>query len=204
MGYDIGVAAPPDIILNVGHEHFRQAPSELGFYATHEAHHVGFLAYRPSSRLTDLNDPGRLRELIGYMTHLEGMGVHAAYSPRQRHGGLAADQDYRIYTDDAEADRVVARYFELLAGLPRKGRISDDEVGRVLNAMSSGERVWYRFGALVCRNLERSQGRRALVESIANPTVFSNAVTNILKPESSTSLVPWRGLIAARKTTLVR
>jgi hypothetical protein len=188
MGYDIGVAAPPDIVLNVAHQRFQSAPSELGFYATHEAHHVGFLTLRPAPELTGLNDPAHLRQVIAFMTQLEGMGVHAAYRLRMQQGRLGADADYRIYTDAAEARRVTARYAELCEMSSRTDSLSNDELGTILTAMSSGERVWYRFGALACWRLERTHGRHALTESIVSPGTFATAVAELTLRDRTT----WR------------
>lgn len=187
LGYDIGVAAPPDIVLNVGHDHFQTAPSEVGFYATHEAHHVGFLALRRVPSLTDLNEPRHLRAIVRYMTQLEGMGVHAAYPLRRDRGCLGADRDYRIYTDPAEARRVTARYAELIASLSKVTRLSDEEVGAVLDAMSSGERVWYQFGALACWTMERACGRDAVAEAVANPELFDNTVSELVATGAANS-----------------
>jgi hypothetical protein len=180
VGYDIGVAAPPDLLLNVAHERFLASPSELGFYATHEAHHVGFLAARPLPALTGLDDPMRLRTIIAYMTQLEGMGVHAAFPLRRDRGALAQDPDYRIYSDSAESRRVMARYAGLVSRLRSSGRLSEDEIGAVLGAMSSGERLWYQVGALACWSLERAQGKDALIEAIAKPGVFDAVVADLL------------------------
>lgn len=180
VGYDIGVAAPPDIVLNVAHEHFLKAPSEVGYYAIHEAHHTGFLALRPPPPFQRLNDPRELRSLIGYMTHLEGMGVHAAFDRRRSEGALGADGDYQVYADAAAARRVTARYAELTAKVSGETLLSDEEVGAILGAMSSGERVWYQFGALACSALEREQGRGALVSSILHPELFEESVARLL------------------------
>ncbi len=180
VGYDIGVAAPPDIILNVGHERFRTAPSELGFYATHEAHHAGFMSLRAMPAMSDLNDACTLREVIAYMTQLEGLGVHAAYEPRCAARALDADPDYLIYRDDDESDRVISRYAEIVAGVSGNGRLVDDEVGAVLSALSAGERLWYRFGALVAWTLERERGRAALVDSIVDPHAFGRVAERLL------------------------
>lgn len=180
MGYDIGVAAPPDLALNVGHEHFLNDPRELGFYATHEAHHVGFMTLRQPPALVELNEPERLQGIIRYMTQLEGMGVHAVFDVRAKHSALSADADYRIYTDPAEGQRVTARYAELVSKLSAAGPIPDDDVGMILNGMSSGERVWYRFGAFVSWTLERSRGRNALIQSITNPEIFWAVAEDLL------------------------
>lgn len=58
--------------------------------------------------------------------------------------------------------------------------VADEVVGTVLNAMSSGERIWYRFGALVCWALERQQGRRQLVDAIKRPEIFLEVANSLL------------------------
>ncbi|MCA9645421.1 MAG: hypothetical protein H6718_19710 [Polyangiaceae bacterium] len=180
-GYDIGVAAPPDLILNVAHPHFVDDPRELGFYATHEAHHVGFLALRSAPALTDLNQAPKLRAVVTFMTQLEGMGVHAAYPARSEQHRLDGDDDYQVYADPAQAKAVTERYAELTTTLAQTdGSLEDELVGNVLNAMSSGQRVWYRFGALVCWHLEQHKGRQALIASIRKPELFEEAVRDLL------------------------
>ena len=182
MGYDIGVAAPPDVVLNVAHEHFQAAPSELGFYATHEAHHVGFFSRRAPPELRDLNEPERLLAIIRYITQLEGMGVHAAYPLRLAQGSVGHDHDYQVYVDASEARKVALRYRELTTKLDgRKTALSEEEVGEILTVMSSGDRIGYQFGALVASFLERTSGRARLIESIANPRLFQIAATNLLR-----------------------
>ncbi len=183
IGYDIGVATPPDLALNVGHEHFLNDSRELGFYATHEAHHVGFMTVRRPPALVELNKPKRLRDVIRYMTQLEGMGVHAVFNARARHDALSADDDYRIYTDRAEGQRVITRYAKLISKIQSDSPISDDDVGTILNDMSSGKRIWYRFGALVSWTLERTRGRGVLIQSIRKPDIFWDVAEEMIQNE---------------------
>jgi len=189
-GYDIGVPAPPDIALNVGHRHYAESPEELGFYATHEAHHVGFLAVRPIPSLDHLDDPAHLREVIGYQTQLEGMAVHAAHPVREAAGALAGDGDYRVYVDAAEAARVTRRYGELLSRWPTP--LTERFVSELLDTLSTNERLWYRFGALVARELERRQGRDALIASIGQPAAFRAQAEALLR-EADVSPAPAAG-----------
>jgi hypothetical protein len=53
-------------------------------------------------------------------------------------------------------------------------------VGALLTAMSSGERIWYQFGALACWELERTRGRPALIASITSPDLFAKVVSDLL------------------------
>ena len=180
VGYDIGVASPPDMALNIAHSNFTDEPAELGFYATHEAHHVGFLSLRPFPDLEHLDDPEVLGALIRFCTQMEGMAVHAAYPAREAAGALGADQDYVVYTDEARAQQVVARYAEVLGLLDGLDQVDGATINQVLSAMSSGERLWYQFGALVSRKIEQDSGREALVSSVTDPAIFDAAVTSLL------------------------
>lgn len=182
VGYDIAVATPPDIAVNAAHAHFRERPEEVAHYVTHEAHHVGFLSLRSMPSLENLSDPAELTGLVRFLTQLEGMAVHSAYEPRRAAGHLGADADYRLYEDAAEAARVTRRYAEVLALAASPGPLSDETIGQVLEAMSSGERLWYRFGALVSWTLEREQGRDELVASITEPEQFQRTADALLAP----------------------
>lgn len=175
VGYDIGVATPPDIAINVAHPHFVAAPTEVGYYALHEAHHVGFMAERGTPPLDNLTQAASLRRLVQYVTQLEGMAVHAAYAERARGGALAADEDYAVYLDEREARRIIDRYGVVLAMIPETGSVEPPVLGAVLEAATSGERLAYRFGALVARQLEATAGRAGLIESIRKPQGFDDA-----------------------------
>jgi hypothetical protein len=179
-GYDIGVVSPPDVVLNVAHPHFTAAPAELCHYVTHEVHHLGFLAVRP---MPDLRRAVRTRDgvlaLIRYTTQLEGMAVHAAYAPRQAAGALAADADYRVYRDPRHA-RDVRRAYAARIRQVQAGAFSAQLVGEVLTALSSGERLWYRYGALVAREIEARGGREALVRTIRDPGAFDRVADELM------------------------
>lgn len=50
---------------------------------------------------------------------------------------------------------------------------ADKEAWAVIDRMSSGERLWYRVGALMARRVEDALGRQALVDLIiADPARF--------------------------------
>ncbi|MFO0564088.1 MAG: hypothetical protein U0263_00420 [Polyangiaceae bacterium] len=179
MGYDIGVAAPPDIVLNVAHEHFLHDPSELGFYATHEAHHVGFLGSRRAPELVELNEPQRLESVVRYMTQLEGMGVHAAWPHAGELGALAADRDYRIYLGP---DRSSAGQRALRAAVraARDGDAPHRRGGRHRtrrHVVGRTRLVPVRRARLL--DARAGKGARALVESIERPRIFQESVSRL-------------------------
>ncbi len=180
IGYDIGIAAPPDVAINVGHEHFLHTSTEVAHYITHEAHHVGFMGFRPPPPMAGLDDARTLRRIVAYFTELEGRAVHAARDRREREGQLGDDDDYRIYVDSREARRIARRYLEQCSTLESSAHLSDDQLGAVMEAMTSGERLFYRAGALVCRALDRERGRRYLADSVAVEGEFQAHVKRVL------------------------
>ncbi len=166
LGYEIGFVAPPAIALNVGHEHFCDQPHELGYYALHEHHHLGFLQWNPWPDIAAMDEPQDLLDLVRYATWLEGSAVHAAYAIRQQENALAGDEDYRVYLDPAEAERIRQRYAELLAQARGLQALEGPAVEAILGSMSSKERLWYRYGALQAWEQERSGGRQALLAAV--------------------------------------
>ncbi len=171
-GYDIGVAAPPDVVLNAGHERFLSDPSEGIYYACHEAHHVGFLHHRAMPDLTALGGPGILGQVVDFITQMEGMAVHAAKPLREASGAMDADPDYAVYRSEEKAAEVSAAWKALRA---RCGTTEPDEgalIGEVLDAMTSGGRLAYMYGAVLSEQIERTRGRAALVASVETPEIF--------------------------------
>jgi len=171
-GYDIGVAAPPDVVLNAAHGRFLDDPREGIFYACHEAHHVGFLHHRSFPDVTALGGPGILGEMVDFITQMEGMAVHAAWPLREKAGALEADPDYEVYLTEEKAAEAEEAWRALRA---RCGTTEPDEgktIGEVLNGMTSGGRLAYRYGAVVCRRLEAMSGREGLAATVIAPDRF--------------------------------
>ncbi|MCK4671437.1 MAG: hypothetical protein KAT47_02770, partial [Candidatus Aegiribacteria sp.] len=77
-GYDIGFVAPPDVAINIAHQHFIKYPDDVGYYLTHEVHHLGFLSHRTMPPIRESLHTGEgLLKLIFFLTQMEGMAVHA-------------------------------------------------------------------------------------------------------------------------------
>ncbi len=172
-GYDIGIVAPPDVAINISHQHFINHPDDVGYYLTHEVHHLGFLSHRTMPPIREsLRTVQGLLDLIFFMTQMEGMAVHSAYNRRKAEGHLEDDDDYRLYYDPAEYLNIRMRFWDICDSVTDKKSLTDGEISTVLNAMSSGERLWYRYGALVSAKLEKELGLEALVASIEEPDIF--------------------------------
>lgn len=166
-GYDIGVAFGSNASLNCTHRRFEEHPSELLYYAIHELHHVGFMAYQPPPKLADLKTCADVLALVRYSTQLEGMAVLAAYQRRSDERALAVDPDYVALADEQRMQRDEASYFEDVRYLERRGtEPADSAAWAVIERMSGGERLWYRVGARMAMTIEHSLGRAALVDTI--------------------------------------
>jgi len=111
---------------------------------------------------------------------MEGMAVHAAYAGRMSAGALGADADYAVYRDKEEAKKTMGRYAEILSQARQKAPLSRQQINTVLGAMSSGERLWYRFGALAARRVERDHGTTTLAGTVDDPARFHAAALALL------------------------
>lgn len=163
-GYDIGVALSPHASLNAAHRHFDGRPRELLYYAIHELHHVGLMTYAPPPRIDELKTCADVLHMVEYSTALEGTAVLAGFERRRRDGALTDDDDYAALGDAALMLKYEARYFQEYDGLRRRGvEAADQDALAVVGRMSSGERLWYRVGALMAERVERELGRTALI-----------------------------------------
>ncbi len=174
FGYDIGVALAPTASLNGASPRFDGRPRELLYYAIHELHHVGLMTYQPPPRIADIHTCADLLRQIDYSTELEGLAVHAARPRRAAEHALQADADYVALEDPATMRLLERRYVELYRYLERRGdEPADKEAIAVLDEMSSGDRLWYRVGALMAERIERARGHAALLAIVArdHPTL---------------------------------
>ncbi len=166
-GYDIGVAFGPNASLNCAHRHFEAHPRELLYYAIHELHHVGFYAYQPPPKISEVKTCADVARLVEYSTELEGMAVLAAYDRRRRERVLDGDPDYVALQDAARLDRDEAQYFADLEYLRRRGaEPADAAAWAVIERMSGGKRLWYRVGARMAQRIEAARGHAFLVDLI--------------------------------------
>jgi len=186
FGYDIGVAFGANASLNCTHPRFDLRPRELLYYAIHELHHVGFMAYQPPPKLDDIKTCAELLKLVEYSTQLEGMAVLAAYQRRSEEHALADDPDYVALQDEKRMRTDLESYFkdyDYLAG--RGNEAADPDARAVITRMSSGERVWYRVGAYMAQRIESAKGRAALIALIKQgPAQFMATYKSLAGPIS--------------------
>jgi Putative zinc dependent peptidase (DUF5700) len=168
FGYDIGVALAPNASLNGASGRFAGRPRELLYYAIHELHHVGVNTYQPPPRISDIKTCADLLRLVDYSTELEGLAVYVARARRAAEGALGTDPDYVALENPARMIVLEQQYDEQYRYLQRRGvEPVDNDAWAVLDRMSSGDRLWYRVGALMAARVERQLGHDALVALVA-------------------------------------
>lgn len=187
FGYDIGVAFGPNASLNCTHSHFHNHSPELLYYAIHELHHVGFMAYQTPPKLADIKTCAEVLNLVEYSTQMEGMAVLAAYPRRRDEHALADDPDYIALQDRKRIEAALASYFKDYQYLKGRGtQLADADAWAVIERMSSGERLWYRVGVYMAQRIEASKGRTALVELVKQgPAQFIATYESLLSPHSA-------------------
>lgn len=164
-GYDIGVAMDAHASLNLTHPHFLADPQEVWFYCTHEAHHSGLMQVHPMPLISDIDTVAELYDFVRYATFLEGLAVHAARESRSRYEALGADPDYVALEDETVLEAFMVRYWNRLDWLESEiGQPLGDSHWQVVEALSSGDRLWYVVGAAMAAAIENSLGRQGLLD----------------------------------------
>lgn len=174
VGYDIGVAMDGQASLNLAHQHFSANPRELWFYGVHELHHIGFQKYNPLPVLADIRTTSDLANLTRYLTTMEGLAVHAARRWRVEVEAIESDSDYIALMDPQRMALYEKDFFRLYRSVAEADpRPLEKEDWRILERMSTGDRLWYRVGALMAFRIERELGLPVLIETIVQgPKVF--------------------------------
>lgn len=179
IGYDIGVASPPDILINLAHPKFNEQPSEIKPYIIHEIHHLGYFEKQEKPSLKKLNEKTGLINIIKWATQMEGLAVHSAYFYRKQHSLLKQDLDYRVYIDPQYRKEIVQEYSNLYRSI-LNGPKTVTNFGQILEVMSSEKRLWYQFGAIVSHTIESELGRKKLVSTLSNTDIFWEKANKIM------------------------
>ena len=167
-GYDIGVAIDGTASLNMTHPKFVQDPNEFWYYCVHELHHAGVMTLHPFPfNIDEISNTAELTALVDYSTFLEGTAVWAAYEARRIDGALDNDSDYVVLDSPILMSGIIDEYNTLRQKLAGPARPLTNEDWAVIDGMSSGDRLWYRVGAHMAREIEQASGRDALLRAIA-------------------------------------
>lgn len=183
VGYDLGIVFNKNSTINIAHKKYLENISELKYYSIHELHHAGFIAIKKFMPSLKIKTYGEMSKLIEYFTHLEGMAVYAAYDERKRNNALSNDSDYIILNDSLIMDTLINRYFEIYKHfLSNELDTLRETDWKMLNELSSNNRLWYRVGSKMAELIDKKYGREKLTGLIEEPSQnFINTYLNAIK-----------------------
>ena len=168
IGYDIGIVAEGDALLNVGHPIFHQNKRELLYFALHELHHVGFTEYIDTLRpLSEIKNREDFANLIERLTHLEGTATYSIKEIREREK-QPLFFDYKILQDKEKLATSAAEYFEIYDKYKSSEKLLIEENDfEILEIMSGkNKRLWYVVGAHMAEEIDKKLGREELNKTI--------------------------------------
>ena len=166
IGYDMGIVFGSNAFLNAGHSFFFENKRELLYLAMHEVHHVGYAHYNPTYSFDSINNIKDFLPIIKYSTHLEGLAVYCPLQRRLRENGLK-HRDYPVLLDKMEKERLVRKYFEIVAEIERsEDREIVEKDWDLLRQMSDIYRLWYITGAHMAQVIDEKLGREKLIQTI--------------------------------------
>lgn len=168
VGYDIGIVAEGDALLNVGHDIFHKNKRELIYFALHELHHVGLTHYNNLEiSFSDIQTRDDFLKLIEKLTHLEGTATYAIKEIRERDDQLSFF-DYEVLNNKEKRTKSVKEYFEIYNKYKyAKNLLVEDSDLEILDIMSGmNKRLWYITGAHMAEEIDKKLGRAELNQTI--------------------------------------
>ncbi len=175
VGYDIGIVADGDALLNVGHEIFHKNKKELIYFAMHELHHVGYTHYNKLElNFSEVQTRDEFVKIIEKLTHLEGTATYSVKEIRERDYQLSFF-DYEVLKDEEKRAELVREYFELYDKYKySKDLIIEESDFETLEKMSgNNKRLWYVTGSHMAEEIDRKLGREELnMTIIEGPKTF--------------------------------
>ena len=174
-GYDIGVSMDGSASINLAHPRFATDPEEIWFYCTHEMHHAGLTTVQPFPlAISEIRTTIEMLEFIRYATMLEGMAVHAAWDPREKAGALENDPDYVALNEPTQMAAFERAYWDIYGYFETAGdRPLEEDDWQRIEALSDGDRLWYRVGAQMAARIEADIGASAYRElPLSGPDAF--------------------------------
>ncbi|MHA1199222.1 MAG: DUF5700 domain-containing putative Zn-dependent protease [Candidatus Heimdallarchaeaceae archaeon] len=175
VGYDIGIVADGDALLNVGHPIFHKNKRELIYFALHELHHVGYTHYNALDiSFAAIQTRADLVEIIEKLTHLEGTATYAIKEIREKESQISFF-DYEVLFDVEKLTESNKQYFELYDKYRYSKNLMIEESDLDVFEIMSGKekRLWYVTGAHIAEGIDRMLGRGELNQTIVNgPNTF--------------------------------
>jgi len=138
----------------------------------HELHHIGFGTMCPRKGVADENAqlPQNLRTVVRYLGAFgEGFAMLAAAGGPNVHphaasiAGVRARWDRDVANFNSDLKRVEQFFLDVLAG-----RLNEAEVGEAAASFYGEQGPWYTVGWKMCVLIEKTYGRRALIEAMCD------------------------------------
>jgi hypothetical protein len=172
FGYDKGVVYGSNASVNLANPHYLQNMHEIRYYSIHELHHAGFVKMK-NNFMPDLtvHTYSEMADLIGYYTHLEGMGTYAPLALRQREHAMNDDPDYIAIQDSVLMKKYEEEYFQTYFSFKNNPQaIVTDKDWDKISVLSDEKRLWYRIGAHMAGEIDEKPGRKKLNDLITEPS----------------------------------
>ncbi|HEU4535236.1 MAG TPA: DUF5700 domain-containing putative Zn-dependent protease, partial [Polyangiaceae bacterium] len=171
----------PAIFLYVDPE---AGPEKFENTLAHELHHVGLATRCPTRDAAPADTPEGVRSARRWASAFgEGLAMLAAAGGPDRHPHAVSKPE-----DRSRWDADVARYPEDFARLERfftdlvEGRMREDEATKKAASFFGVQGPWYTVGWTMAVAVERSQGRKALVDTVCDPPAFLAAYNRAASP----------------------
>jgi hypothetical protein len=139
----------------------------------HELHHIGYGTVCPTRQTTDeiARLPQNLQTVLKYTRAFgEGFAMLAASGGANRHPHAVSDAKERARWDadmknfDSDLKRVEKFFLDVLAS-----RLSEEQIDEQASSFYGVQGPWYTVGWKMCVLIEKTFGRRALVETMCDP-----------------------------------
>jgi hypothetical protein len=138
----------------------------------HELHHIGFGTVCPPKAVADENArlPRNLRTVVRYVGAFgEGFAMLAAAGGPDVHPHAVSGAEERARWDrdvanfNADLKKVERFFLDVLAD-----RLSEEQVGETVSSFFGEQGPWYTVGWKMCALVEKTYGRRALIEAMCD------------------------------------
>jgi hypothetical protein len=154
LGYDKGIGLGDAVCMNLNCPAYLELPDEFLYYMIHEAAHVLFERRHKLPALAAIKTAADWAAYFSLWTQNEGFAVYAALNIRQRNRHLQ-DEDYQALSDPLRLQTSLRAFEEIRSRFESGEQLPEDQY---LESTFGDQRVTYRAGCQIFRNIERQIG----------------------------------------------
>lgn len=172
VGYDLGVVFQNNSSVNIAHSHYIKYKNEIKYYSIHELHHAGFMILKGNMMPSlNISTHDEMAKLIEFLTQMEGMAVYSAMEIRIKENSMYSDNDYVALQDSIKMKEYEKNYFDILNYFKNSqlDTITDND-WEMFSLLSGKDRLWYRVGAKMSLEIDKTYGREKLTSLISLPS----------------------------------